>query len=689
MVLHPTQKIVAVDDHVYRVVDCGRQWGKTTLAVEEIKACAWSKSGRRIIYFATTFDQARNIAWTQLKESTQAIWIGEPNESRLELKVKTQDGGISEIFLKGFENIETARGQQFDLIVVDEVASMRNWDYAWNAILEPTLAIRQGKALFISTPRGFNHFHQMYLLGQDPNNLYWKSWRYTSYDNPYFPKERIEQAKTTSTEDYFAQEYLADFRKYTGLVYKEFDRGVHVVEGFSVPDDWSIYRCLDFGSTNPTACLWVAVDNDDNWFVCDEHYETGQTIDYHAGVINSKSQRSILATYGDPSGAQWISEFAQRGIYITPATKETGQNQEGWVRFGIEKVAERLKVVPGHTTAIPLTTPSPREILGMPKLFIFSTCTNTIREFETYRWQEKSVNRAQDLNEPDKVEKANDHACFTKDTKIEVPNGKIIYSRCTGKKKVYRFMGSKVTSDHPYLTPRGFITLDSLRYSDRIVVWKKGLLTELSLDDTQTPHTPSLQSIFYLLQRNYSTIKQNLCIGIYGKNIMGKYPKAFTSIIKTTIQIIMIYLISNAYHPKTIIQDTMMKCFLNGKKTLQKKQDRKPSHGINQKKPRHFIKELLKICGKIKNGCQKYVWSVTKNIKHHSQHEVNTAPLIAELPHLGEEKVYAHVSSNGFFLANGVIVSNCDALRYFAVSYKKTSNEWDNINQGLGRKWSL
>jgi hypothetical protein len=46
----------------------------------------------------------------------------------------------------------------------------------------------------------------------------------------------------------------------------------------------------------------------------------------------------------------------------------------------------------------------------MPSLYIFSNCINIIREFETYRWKEKSVTQAQDLNEPDVPEKANDHA---------------------------------------------------------------------------------------------------------------------------------------------------------------------------------------------------------------------------------------------------------------------------------------
>lgn len=173
---------------------------------------------------------------------------------------------------------------------------------------------------------------------------------------------------------------------------------------------------MDFGSQNPTVCLWIAVDSDDNWFVIDEHYESAKTIDYHAGVINAKSKNyPIVATYGDPSGAQWISEFAQRGIYITPANKEVGTNFNSWIRFGIEKVAERLKQTPGKTNPnIPIEArrnqTNSQRLNEEPSLYVFSRCTNILREFETYRWKEKSVTQAQDLNEPDVPEKANDHA---------------------------------------------------------------------------------------------------------------------------------------------------------------------------------------------------------------------------------------------------------------------------------------
>ena len=99
------------------------------------------------------------------------------------------------------------------------------------------------------------------------------------------------------------------------------------------------------------------------------------------------------------------------------------------------------------------------------------------------------------------IKRAEEYA--DKDTKIETLYGNIVKTVFTGKRDVYEFMGSKVTADHPYLTQRGFIRLDSIRYSDTIVVWKNKLLTELHLDDIHNQTGVSLKTIFHLLKKNH------------------------------------------------------------------------------------------------------------------------------------------------------------------------------------------
>jgi len=117
MKLTVAQAKIAIDLHRFRVICCGRRFGKTTLAVEEIKGKALYKP-TRIAYIAPTYQQARDIAWDMLKKEMLPITI-QTNESRLELKVRTKDNDFSYIWLRGWENIETIRGQQFDFIVID------------------------------------------------------------------------------------------------------------------------------------------------------------------------------------------------------------------------------------------------------------------------------------------------------------------------------------------------------------------------------------------------------------------------------------------------------------------------------------------------------------------------------------------------------------------------------------------
>jgi len=318
-------------------------------------------------------------AWLNLPEKMR----GEKNESELSIEVLR-----SRISLKGADNEDSLRGSGLHGVVFDEVASYKMWDYLWEDVMRPALSDHQGFAWFIGTPQGFNHFYE--LFKREEKSKEYKSFHFTSYDNPFLLKDEIEQARRDMTEDAFAQEYMADFRKFTGLIYKEFDRKVHIIEPIDIPSHWQIYRAMDFGAKNPTVCLWIAVDTVDNVYVFDEYYRSGERSSFHANVIKAKTDRDVLITYGDPSAEQEQLDYAEHEVYITPADKFT-PNNKSWVNYGIGRVAELLKV-DAQT--------------GKPKLFVFKHCENIIREFESYRWMEKR----DELNSRETPEKVDDHA---------------------------------------------------------------------------------------------------------------------------------------------------------------------------------------------------------------------------------------------------------------------------------------
>lgn len=395
--LHETQYQVATDLHRFRIVCAGRRWGKSVLS--QLIALQWATShnGGVIWIVSPTYRQGKQIHWRQLLQVVPREWITKKNE--VELSITLKNGSIIE--LKGAENPDALRGVKLRGLVIDEIASIRNWDWLWSEVLRPTLTDYQAPTLFISTPKGFNHFHQLFESGQG-NDKDYKSWRFTSYDNPYIKAEEIDNAKKDLSEDTFAQEYLADFRRFTGAIFKSFTREINVIKPFQIPSEWQRGRGFDFGSDDPTASLRISVDNDDNWFY-ERSYKRTDIIKGHAESIQAQDYGlSFIPIFGDPSGGQWYDEFRNYGLQITPANREHTP-QQSWVNLGYEKVDNRFKPIPGHTVYLP----DGRVINNAPKAFILDIPENWmfIKEIESAEWKKNrdgnTIAIIDDLKDPE------------------------------------------------------------------------------------------------------------------------------------------------------------------------------------------------------------------------------------------------------------------------------------------------
>jgi len=336
-------------------------------------AKAFAQKNRRISYIAPTYQQARDIAWAELLRQAQPL-IHKVNESRLELKIKTQDRGISLITLRGWESVETARGTFNDFLVLDEVSGYKNFWLNWQEVLRPTLTDRKGEVMFISTPKGFNHFFDLYNLENTDKDF--KSFHFTSYDNPFLPEEELDKARAELTEDRFAQEYLADFRKTEGLVYKDFSRDRHLYSQHEI-ESAEYIAGIDFGFTNPAAVLSIRRDKDDNYWVEKEWYKTGRT---DAQVAEYVASCGFNRVYPDPESPGAIEALNQKGVSVSEVVK--GKDS---VANGISKV---------------------RELFKQNRLHIHKDCVALISELETYSYPDKKP----DHNEQENPIKENDHA---------------------------------------------------------------------------------------------------------------------------------------------------------------------------------------------------------------------------------------------------------------------------------------
>jgi len=193
---HINQQKILDSQSRFRVVMCGRRFGKSELSQIEIISNAIL--GKNVAYITPTYQLAR-VFFERLIKSVPF----ENNKSELSIKFPN-DGSVE--FFTG-ERLDNLRGRKFHLIVVDEASFIPNLEEGWLNSIRPTLTDYKGRALFLSTPKGKNYFYSLYLKSGEPD---WESFKFTTYDNPYIDKGEIDDARTQLPEVVFEQEYMAN-----------------------------------------------------------------------------------------------------------------------------------------------------------------------------------------------------------------------------------------------------------------------------------------------------------------------------------------------------------------------------------------------------------------------------------------------------------------------------------------------
>ncbi len=189
----------------FNVLVCHRRFGKTVLAINTlIDDCNRNTLlNPRYAYIAPYYNQAKNIAWTYIKDFTRSIEGVKTNES--ELRVDFPNNG--RIKLYGADNPDALRGQYFDGVVIDEIAQCPASLYG--EVIRPTLADRKGFMLMIGTPSGHDHFYDFYQRAKRDDDWYCEIFP-ASKTNIIDPDE-LKQAKKQQTDVEYRQEFECDF----------------------------------------------------------------------------------------------------------------------------------------------------------------------------------------------------------------------------------------------------------------------------------------------------------------------------------------------------------------------------------------------------------------------------------------------------------------------------------------------
>jgi hypothetical protein len=317
----------------FKVLVAARRAGKTRYAITKLIKSGLAHDNHRYWYVAPTRLMAKDIVWSELKMSLDPSWVRRISETELLIELVT--GSTLQLF--GAEEYNNLRGRSLNGVILDEYADMK--PEVWFEVLRPALADKKGWADFLGTPKSFNHFYDLYRLGQsgDPD---WQSWQFRTIDNPFIDPAEIEAARKGTDPRTFRQEYEASFESVTGRAYYAFSREAHIGP---VELAQGVPACVSFDfNVQPATCV-VGQRFRDECRVWREVFLT------HRG--GEATRASALAAKAHLEQAGWRGPVRIYGDATGKSAKTTGPSDHAVLR----------EVFPHATWCIPSENPHVRD----------------------------------------------------------------------------------------------------------------------------------------------------------------------------------------------------------------------------------------------------------------------------------------------------------------------------------------
>lgn len=277
------------------------------------------------------------------------------------------------VYCLGAEKISQVsklRGASIKYVYGDEVAD-------WNQEVFDMLKSRLDKPYSCFdgalNPQGPNHWLKTFIDNPD-FDIYCQ--KYTIFDNPFLPKEFVENlCKEYEGTVYYLRYILGEWALAEGLVYNFQEE--YITDKQTPGAEY--YISIDYGTLNPfSAGLWSVTGN--KAVRIKEYYYDGRNKkkqltdeEYCKEIEELAKDRQITKVIVDPSAASFITALKRNGFRV--------QQADNSVLDGIRRTSVYLK---------------------NGNIKIHRSCVDAIREFGLYRWDEKKT--------VDTVVKENDHA---------------------------------------------------------------------------------------------------------------------------------------------------------------------------------------------------------------------------------------------------------------------------------------
>lgn len=348
------------DNHRFKVIVAGRRYGKTYLALTWLLQGKLN-AGERRWFIAPTYKQGKMIAFPILRQILRGHPLAHLKETELSV---TFDNG-AEVCIKGADNEDNLRGAGLNRVVLDEYAIMK--PQVWEEIILPMLATSEGRAMFIGSPDGHNHFYDLYMKGQGGDEL-WKSWLFTTEEGGFVSVEEIERAKANMDARLFRQEFQATFETAGTRAVYNFDRSIHIKEGTPSSD---IFAGCDFNVDNMSVSIMCRY-TDGVVHVFDEiHLKNSNTMEMAQEL---RKKYPSIRIYPDASGS-------------ARSTTSNRSDHDILRNFGFKVISPKAN--PSHIDRLNAFNSKLLNSNGKVGMTVSSKCTHLIRDMELVQRDKK------------------------------------------------------------------------------------------------------------------------------------------------------------------------------------------------------------------------------------------------------------------------------------------------------------
>ncbi|MCH7759979.1 PBSX family phage terminase large subunit [candidate division TA06 bacterium] len=371
----------------YRAIISGIGFGKSAAGVNEVLKMAFQYPKCTHLICAPTSKILRLSTMNQFWRWCPREIVKKIHKTDKEITL-INDAKIIYLSADVERHVDRIRGIEIGSFYADEAALFSH--YFWKVLIgrlrDPNGPL---KGWFTTTPKGKKWYHWYFIRHQHPDTRMdlkhpekFEWFGGTTMDNPHTPQEYKDDLLDNYTGKFKRQEIYGEVVIFEGAVYEKFSEETNVFK--DIPEGLKEYAVgIDWGFTNPMACLIAGLDGDGRIYILREYYQKRQSPEHLATWLTIKKEEyPFTKGWADPSEPGNIHTLNQNGHSI--------QQADNSVMAGIQDVNNAFSLA--------------RD--GKPRLYIHESCKNLLEEINEYRYEEVKEGKG----EKEQPVKVKDHA---------------------------------------------------------------------------------------------------------------------------------------------------------------------------------------------------------------------------------------------------------------------------------------